>query len=188
MRRRINYLRQRFAAIFKPTMLYGFRRPDGVLMKNTRYGSTTLFTGKSGLHIDDNVFINHYCFIDGSNGLTIGEGVQVCSWVSLLTHSSHISIRLYGSQYGGTAMKGYVQGAVEIGAYTFIGPHAIVMPNTKIGKGCLVGAYSYVKGDFPDFSIIAGNPAKIVGDTRKIDQPFLDENPELLTYYNSWAK
>lgn len=184
----INNLRRRFASMFKPTMLYGFRRSDGALMKNTRYGSTTLFAGKEQLHIEDHVFINHYCFVDGSNGLRIGEGVQVCCWVSLLTHSSHISIRLYGSRYGGTEMKGYVKGAVEIGDYTFIGPHAIVMPNTRIGKGCIISAYSYVKGDFPDFSIIAGNPALVVGDTRTIDLPHLQAHPELLQHYNAWAK
>ena len=61
---------------------------------------------------------------------------------------------------------GYIQGKVNIGKYTFIGPHSTIMPNTTIGKGCIVSAYSYVKGNYPDFSIISGNPAKIVGDTR----------------------
>lgn len=169
-------------------MISGFRRYDGVLLKKARYGSTTVFVGKEKLHIEDHVFINHYCFIDGSNGLRIGEGSQICCWVSLLTHSSHISIRLYGKQYSGAEMKGYVKGSVDIGAYTFVGPHAIIMPDTKIGKGSIVAAFSYVKGDFPDFSILAGNPAKLVGDTRKMDQKFLEEHPELNEYYNEWAK
>jgi acetyltransferase-like isoleucine patch superfamily enzyme len=169
-------------------MITGFKRYDGVYLPKTRYGSTTIIVGKDNLHIEDNVFINHYCFIDGSNGLRIGEGSQICAWVSLLTHSSHISIRLYGKKYGGTEMKGYVKGTAEIGAYSFVGPHAIIMPDSKIGKGSIVAAYSYVKGEFPDFSIIAGNPAKVVGDTRKLDRQFLDDNPELNEYYNEWAK
>jgi acetyltransferase-like isoleucine patch superfamily enzyme len=62
------------------------------------------------------------------------------------------------------------------------------MPETTIGKGSIVAAYSYVKGSFPDFAIISGNPAKVVGDTRELDKKYLDENPELNEYYNRWTK
>jgi acetyltransferase-like isoleucine patch superfamily enzyme len=61
------------------------------------------------------------------------------------------------------------------------------MPNTKIGKGSVVAAFSYVKGDFPDFSIIAGNPAKVIGDTRQLDEPYLKENHQLRTFYDKWV-
>jgi acetyltransferase-like isoleucine patch superfamily enzyme len=61
------------------------------------------------------------------------------------------------------------------------------MPGAKIGKGCIVSAYSMVKGDFPDFSIISGNPAKVIGDTREMDEPYLREHPELIQFYSEWA-
>jgi carbonic anhydrase/acetyltransferase-like protein (isoleucine patch superfamily) len=127
-------------------------------------------------------------FIDASNGITLSEGCQITNYVSVLTHSSHISIRLYGREYKGNDMIGYVKGSVSIGKFTFIGPHSVIMPGTKIGKGCIVSAYSMVKGEFPDFSIISGNPAKIVGDTRKLDAEFLNQHPELNVHYLSWAK
>jgi acetyltransferase-like isoleucine patch superfamily enzyme len=85
-------------------------------------------------------------------------------------------------------MKGYMRGSVHIGKYTFVGPHSVIMPGTKIGKGSIVAAYSMVKGEFPDFSIIAGTPAKVIGDTRKVDEPYLMANPELQKYYDEWAK
>ncbi len=171
-----------------PVMIDGFRNSDGRKMKKTRYGSTTYFQGVDKIDIADNVYIAQHCFIDGSNGLTIGEGCQICSFVSILTHSSHISIRLYGKNYGGTEMKGYERGSTTIGDYTFIGPYATLMPGSKIGKGSIVSAYSYVKGYFPDYAVIAGNPAKVVGDTRKMDQPFLEKHPELQTYYDEWSR
>lgn len=171
-----------------PVMIDGFRNSDGTKVKRTRYGSTTYFQGAENIVLGDHVYIAQHCFIDSSNGLKIGDGCQICSFSSILTHSSHISIRLYGKNYGGNEMKGYDRGSTSIGAYTFVGPYATLMPGTKIGKGSIVAAYSYVKGDFPDYSVIAGNPAKIVGDTRKMDQPFLDENPELQGYYNEWSK
>jgi acetyltransferase-like isoleucine patch superfamily enzyme len=61
------------------------------------------------------------------------------------------------------------------------------MPGTKIGKGCLVAAYSFVKGDFPDFSIIGGNPASIVGTTKDLDKDYLEQYPELQEFYSEWA-
>ena len=64
----------------------------------------------------------------------------------------------------------------------------LIMPGTTIGKGCMVSAYSYVNGVFPDFSIIAGNPAVVTGDTRKLDQPYLDLDPDLKKWYNQWSQ
>jgi acetyltransferase-like isoleucine patch superfamily enzyme len=62
------------------------------------------------------------------------------------------------------------------------------MPNTTIGKGSIVTAFAYVEGEFPDFSIISGNPAKIIGDTRQIDKIFLENYPELQILYDQWAR
>ncbi len=138
--------------------------------------------------VGDYVYINHFCFIDGTYGLNIGEGCQIGYSASISTHSSHIAIRLYGKKYGGGNMVAYNKGSVEIGSYTFIGPNSIVMPGSQIGKGSLITAFSYVKGEFPDFAIISGNPAKVVGDTRKMDERHLQKHPELREFYDEWAK
>jgi acetyltransferase-like isoleucine patch superfamily enzyme len=168
-------------------MVGRYRRYDGKILPKTRVSNTTYIGDSKKLDIEDNVFIGHFNFIDASNGIKIGEGCQITNYISIITHSSHISIRLYGKSYNTVKdMKGYVKGSVEIGKYTFIGPHSLIMPGTKIGKGCVVSAFSYVKGNFPEYSIIAGNPAKVIGDTRKLDEPFLNENPELMQYYNEW--
>ena len=44
--------------------------------------------------------------------------------------------------------------------------NAILLPNTQIGENCIVAAGAVVKGRFPDNSLIIGNPAKRVLDTR----------------------
>jgi len=173
--------------LFKPTMIGGFKRFDGVFLKKTRISNTTFIDHPERLLIEDNVFIGHHNYIEASNGLSIGEGCQITSFVSITTHSSHQSIRLYGANYAGQNMLAYVKGKVEIGKYTFIGPHSVIMPNTKIGKGSMVAAYSYVQGEFPDFAIIAGNPAEIKGDTRNLDKEYLEKYPELLENYKQWS-
>lgn len=171
----------------KPEMIYGYTQ-KGQYLADTRIGSSTTLVVQENLVLEDNVFIGQYNFIEASNGIKIEEGCQITNYISILTHSSHNSIRYYGKEYRRQRdLKGYVKGAVEIGKYSFIGPHVTIMPNTKIGKGCIVTAYSMVKGDFPDFSIIAGNPAEVIGSTREKDEVFLEEHPELREFYNEWV-
>lgn len=52
---------------------------------------------------------------------------------------------------------------IEIGDGCFIGANSIILKGTFLGKNCVVGAGSVVHGKWPDNSIIAGNPAKIIG-------------------------
>jgi len=177
----------RLSAYHKPLMLSNYKQ-ENITLKNVRISNTTYINAKENLVLGNHVFIGHYNFIEASNGIVIEEGCQITNFVSITTHSSHISIRLYGSEYSNyNDLIGYIKGSVHIGKYSYIGPHTVIMPNTKIGKGSIVAAYSYVKGEFPDFSIIAGNPAKIVGDTRQLDENYLKENPDLRTFYNKWA-
>ncbi len=141
------------------------------------------------LSLGENVFIGQYNFIEASNGIVIEEGCQITNFISIVSHSSHISIRLYGSSYREiNDPVGYVKGAIRIEKYSFIGPHVTIMPNSKIGKGSIVSAYTMLKGEFPDFAIIAGNPAKVIGDTREMDNSFFEKNPELKEKYEQWAK
>ncbi|GAB4447551.1 MAG: hypothetical protein Fur0028_02490 [Bacteroidales bacterium] len=177
----------RLSLLHKPIMRTGYLQ-NGKWLKNVRISNTTFIHAKDKFVIGDHVFIGHYNFIEASNGLTIEEGCQITNYVSITTHSSHISIRLYGVEYSNFQdLKGYIKGPVTIGKYSYIGPHTVIMPNTKIGKGSVVAAFSYVKGDFPDFSIIAGNPAKVIGDTRQLDEPYLKENHQLRTFYDKWV-
>jgi acetyltransferase-like isoleucine patch superfamily enzyme len=173
---------------FEPKMISNYKL-NGEIIHFTRVSSSTVISEKQHLKLAGYIFIGHYNFIEASNGIQIDEGVQITNYCSILSHSSHVSIRLYGRAYVSERnLIGYKTGPVTIGAYTFIGPHSTIMPGTSIGKGCIVAAYSSVKGEFPDFSIIAGNPAVVVGNTQEMDAPFLAKNPELQTFYNSWAK
>jgi acetyltransferase-like isoleucine patch superfamily enzyme len=159
------------------------------VLSDVRVSNTTVINDPTHLFLEDNIFIGHFNFLECSNEIHIKEGVQIASHCLLTTHSSHVSIRLYGRDYvNHSELVGYTKGSIEIGKYSFIGSHSVIMQNTKIGKGCLVKSHSYVKGEFPDYSIISGNPAVIVGDTRKIDKTYLKDNEELQKHYNEWIK
>jgi acetyltransferase-like isoleucine patch superfamily enzyme len=183
-----DYIKDKLARLYKPRMIAGYTNAQGRFLRKVRIANTTFIDHPEMLEIEDLVFIGHHNFLEASNGLHIGEGVQITNFVSITTHSSHHAIRLYGRHYDEMAADiAYIKGPVNIGAFTFVGPHSLIMPNTKIGKGSIVAAYSYVQGEFPDFAILQGNPAVVVGDTRDKDQGFLTENPTLQSFYDEWV-
>ena len=51
---------------------------------------------------------------------------------------------------------------IEVGHDVWLGYGAMVVPGTRIGNGVIVGAGSVVRGDVPDYTVVAGNPAHVV--------------------------
>ena len=175
-----------FSLIQKPFMVYGFyNRVTNKFHKNTRIGSTSKLICKAKLNMGDNIWIGHYCLLDASNGLDIGKGVQTGSHISIYTHSSHISVRLLGESYLSSDDRiGYINGAISIGEYTFIGDSSIIFPGLNIGKGCLIKAGSVVNSSIPDFSIVSGSPAKVVGCVIDLDKKFFGNEMVKKTYFD----
>jgi acetyltransferase-like isoleucine patch superfamily enzyme len=49
-----------------------------------------------------------------------------------------------------------------------IGGGAALLPGVEIGESALVGAGAVVVRDVPPFAVVAGNPARVIGDVRKL--------------------
>lgn len=166
--------------------MIGIESSGSLTSSNTRISNVTHISNPANVKTGDHVFIGHFNYIDGFDKVEIGTGCQITNYVSILTHSSHNAIRMYGDKYDfywGTKMKGLEWGPVKIGDYSFIGAHSVIMPGTIIGKGCIVSAYSFVEGTFEDYSILRGQPAKVIGNTRNIDEKLLEEFPEMKEFY-----
>ncbi len=124
--------------------------------------------------------------IDGTDYslLTLGEGVTISSYVRILTHD-------WSPHTVGKAMGVYTTNPlgricpVTIGDYSFVGTGSIVMPGTKIGRGCLIGAGTVVRGIIPDFSIVIGSPGQIIGDSRSYMSKQFPEYAELISQYRA---
>lgn len=58
--------------------------------------------------------------------------------------------------------QGLITKATIIGDNCFVGYGCVIMPGSVLGKQCIVGANSVVKGVFPAQCVIAGTPAKII--------------------------
>lgn len=183
------WLQRCWRALTGPRMLYGWRGADGTWLAHTRVSTATRIEMPERLAIGDHVYVGPFNLLDASGGLEIAEGCQITTHCALLTHSSHQALRLAGRSYWGDANPpGFVRAPTAIGAYTFVGPHSVVMPGSRIGRGVLVRAYSYVEGEVPDFAIVAGQPAVVVGDTRDGDLAWLEAHPARRSHYDAWAR
>lgn len=64
-----------------------------------------------------------------------------------------------------------ISGLCRIGDGTFIGTNATILPRLTIGKWSTIGAGAVVVRDVPDYSVVVGNPARII----RTDSPELED-------------
>jgi acetyltransferase-like isoleucine patch superfamily enzyme len=184
----VNRMRRALWRLLFGRMLFG-ERSAGQARPGTRIAASTVIDHEHSLALADHVYIGPFNFIEASGGVTLGEGVQVTSHVSIVTHSSHRALRLLGRRYGdwSGSPPGWIAGPVSIGAYSYIGPHSLIEANTRLGRGTLVCAGSIVRGEFPDFAVLDGRPARVVGDTRRADAALIARHPEVRQLREAWA-
>ena len=72
------------------------------------------------------------------------------------------------------------KGDTVIGNDVWIGQNVTFLPGVNVGDGCIIGANSVVASDIPPYSIVVGNPARVI--KRRFD----DEMIELLEKLQWW--
>lgn len=136
-------------------------------------------TSINNVKIGDQVKIAKYCSIYGGedNQLEIGShsyiGMHsmlngyVCKLIigEKVSIAQHVLIMVDSGPNASPAMQKLfpiISGEVSIGDHTWIGAQSIIMPAVTLGEYCIVAANSFVRDSFPDYSIIAGNPARLI--------------------------
>ena len=113
------------------------------------------------LTIGDKVSIGEYSHITCANRIVIGNGVLTGRFV-LITDNSHGKITEEESNILPLSRKIHSNGPVFIGDNVWIGDKATILPNVTIGKGSIIAANAVVTKDVPEYSVVAGVPAKII--------------------------
>lgn len=59
----------------------------------------------------------------------------------------------------------------RVGRRASIGSNATILAGVTIGEGAMVGAHTLVREDVPPFAVVAGVPARVIGDARRRADP-----------------
>jgi acetyltransferase-like isoleucine patch superfamily enzyme len=113
------------------------------------------------IEIGDNVGVSG-CTISSGMSIKIGSWVLIGSGAVISDGDAHpIDPKERRLGYGGKRSPIVIEDDV------FIGARAIILKGVTIGRGSVIGAGAIVTKDIPAYSIAVGNPAKIIGDSRR---------------------
>lgn len=134
-------------------------RDGRILIDGPSYliGNTKFHASGGTIRVGKNVTIGEYSFLNGAGGITIEDNVLCADKVNFVS-SDHgyknieIPIRNQDSD----------NKPIVIREGSWIGINVSILGGAVVGKNSVVGANSVVKGEFPDYCVIAGCPARIV--------------------------
>ena len=121
-------------------------------------GIFTMFNGafvhirKGGRLILHSGYINWGCNIVCEGTIEIGEDCAIAPNVLIRDCDSH---KIVGQE--DKSVKD-----IKIGKHVWIGQNATILKGVTIGDGAIIGANAVVTKDVPTFSVVAGNPAKVI--------------------------
>ncbi|SFE92977.1 CatB-related O-acetyltransferase [Spirosoma endophyticum] len=113
-----------------------------------------------------------YLFDFTGDRLSIGKFCMIASGVEFIMNGANHLVDAVSSfpfaVFGGdwaTAMGGKTyptKGDTVVGNDVWLGYRATILPGITIGDGAIIGAYSVVTRDVPPYTIVGGNPAKLI--------------------------
>ncbi|MFA6275872.1 MAG: acyltransferase [Pedobacter sp.] len=160
--------------IGKPLLLKGINKI--FLGKNVRIFPQVRMEvhGKdSKIQIDDDVAIAQNVHITSASNLVIGRATTILANV-FITNIDHDY-----QEIGKHILKQkYLIKETTIGENCYIGIGACIQAGTILGKQCIVGANAVVRGEFPDYCVIVGIPAKIIKRYNPITEMWEKTTPD----------
>lgn len=114
--------------------------------------------------IGDGTSITGFCTISAAKSVIIEKNVLVARYVYIADHThAHADRTVPILSQGITKVA-----PVRICEGAWLGQSVVVGPGVTIGRGAVVGANSVVTRDVPDFTVVAGSPARVL---RPVDDP-----------------
>ena len=106
------------------------------------------------IRIGQHTTINKNVVLDGRGGeLIIGNNVDIAQDVKIWTLQHNYNSPDYSAQGKTTIIEDYV----------WIASGATILPGIRIRKGAVIASGAIVTKDVDEFVVVAGNPAKVIG-------------------------
>ena len=138
--------------------LKGIILGNDVLIGKHAWLDISRYTLNAKIIIKNGTQIGRNAMISAAKKITIGEKCLIAYNVSLLDHDHNILDPDISPLDGGITEPR----EIIIGDQCFIGAHSFILKGVRLGRHCVVGANSVVTESFPDYSVVAGNPAKLI--------------------------
>jgi galactoside O-acetyltransferase len=117
----------------------------------------------------DNVILQAYAIVEAYASVTIGDDTMIGAWTIISDGRGHsldwadrVEDQKTYRKPGVIKLDHMNRDPIVIGKGCWLGTRVIVMPGVSIGDGVTIGAASVVTRDIPEFTIAAGNPAKVI--------------------------
>ncbi len=120
--------------------------------KNARIGIGTYVIRPRRIVIGDRTVINQNCYLDARGGLTIGQDVSISIGTQFISATHDPDSETFA----------YKEGAIEVKDNVWTGANAIILNDTVLEKGSIIGAGCVFKGKSVQDGIYVGNPAKLL--------------------------
>ena len=133
-----------------------------VIGRNVILNTWNLIPGvQPSLIIGKNCDIGEYTHISCANSITIGNGVLMGRWITIVDNS-HGHLCNEQKDMSPLMRPIEISKGICIEDNVWIGDKATILSGVTIGEGAVVGANSVVTKDIPAYTIVGGNPAKII--------------------------
>ena len=125
------------------------------------FDDNCVFTYKT-VHIGEKVTIGPKCLIRSAHGtIHIGNHVMIGPGVHI--HGGNHIINQKGCYLDEVQKGNNTDGELIIEDDVWIGSYSIILKGSQIGRGAIIGAGSVVRHQVPPYSMVSGNPCKVVG-------------------------
>lgn len=112
----------------------------------------------------ERISIGDHCNLAQGVFITGGGGVQIGDWVGFGPDVKVWSVNhRFEDPDQPWLLQGWEMKSVTIEDDVWLGANVFVMPGVTIGRGAVVSAGAVVNKSVPPYSLVAGNPARVVG-------------------------
>lgn len=174
------YIKKKFLWLFRVRDCFNYIKGDyfrdanpksfGAFGKRTVIQLPCSISDPGLIYLDDYVGIRCNFSFDGYKGRLYVKKFTRIARNCLIVTANHSKIVGVPQYFANTMHLADRCTDIEIGEDVWIGANCTLLPGSKIGRGCIVGACSLINKEIPPYAVVVGNPGKIIGSTFTIEE------------------